>query len=532
MAGYLGHKPTISNYTVDEFTTSSAQASSGNFTLSQTVTKSKTLEISVGGIDQPQSAYSVTGTTLAFGASVVTLGDIVIARHAGESISYPSLETGAVTVTKIGADAVDGTKIADNAINSEHYTTGSIDTAHIANDQITLAKMAGGTDGQIITYDASGDPVAVGPGTSGQILTSAGAGAPPTFAAAAPGGDVRNFIIDGDFTQWPEGTSQASLASAAYGPALWQVLETGSTVVTIARSTDVPTVAQSSHNSEFSMHIDITTVDSMADASDFFMIRHMVTGTDYAYLHAKQVTLAFWVKSDVTGTYCVSYQNSASNRSYIQEYTISSADTWEYKTLTSTLDTDTGTWLFTEADKGLIIMFMLGSGSDAESTKDSWLGTNDYATSSQVAFTATDTNDIRFAQVGLYIGSTAPTFLSPSIATVKDQVEYYVETRGLTDAASTYPKICMAHAIGTTTADCTIFYRTKRVVPTFALQGTITDYDYNSVTTAAVSSVSSYFGQTKSGATVRVNIASTTANGGGNLTGDTTAEHALIDARH
>jgi len=188
MAGYLGHKPTISNYTVDEFTTSSAQASSGNFTLSQTVTNSKTLEISVGGIDQPQSAYSVTGTTLAFGANIIAQNAIVIARHAGESISYPSLETGAVTTAKIGTDAVDGTKIADNAINSEHYTTGSIDTAHIANDQITLAKMAGGTDGQIITYDASGDPVAVGPGTSGQVLTSAGANAPPTFAAAAGGG--------------------------------------------------------------------------------------------------------------------------------------------------------------------------------------------------------------------------------------------------------------------------------------------------------------------------------------------------------
>ena len=116
MAGYLGHKPTISNYTVDEFTTSSAQASSGNFTLSQTVTDLKTLEVSVGGIDQPQSAYSVTGTTLAFGASVVTLGDIVIARHAGESISYPSLETGAVTASTIGTGAVTAVKI-DSAVS-------------------------------------------------------------------------------------------------------------------------------------------------------------------------------------------------------------------------------------------------------------------------------------------------------------------------------------------------------------------------------------------------------------------------------
>ena len=53
----------------------------------------------------------------------------------------------------------------------------------IVDDAVTLAKMASGTDGQIITYDASGNPSAVGPGTDGQVLTSTGAGAPPAFEA-------------------------------------------------------------------------------------------------------------------------------------------------------------------------------------------------------------------------------------------------------------------------------------------------------------------------------------------------------------
>jgi hypothetical protein len=72
-------------------------------------------------------------------------------------------------------------------------TAGDIITADIADNAVTLAKMAGGTDGQIITYDASGDPVAVGPGTSGQVLTSAGANAPPTFAAAAAAGNYSSL---------------------------------------------------------------------------------------------------------------------------------------------------------------------------------------------------------------------------------------------------------------------------------------------------------------------------------------------------
>ena len=67
-------------------------------------------------------------------------------------------------------------------------TAGDIITADLADNAVTLAKMAGGTDGQIITYDASGDPVAVGPGTDGQVLTSTGAGSPPAFEAAAAGG--------------------------------------------------------------------------------------------------------------------------------------------------------------------------------------------------------------------------------------------------------------------------------------------------------------------------------------------------------
>ena len=48
--------------------------------------------------------------------------------------------------------------------------------------------MAAGTDGNIISYDASGNPVAVATGNAGQVLTSAGAGAPPTFSDPAAGG--------------------------------------------------------------------------------------------------------------------------------------------------------------------------------------------------------------------------------------------------------------------------------------------------------------------------------------------------------
>jgi hypothetical protein len=107
-----------------------------------------------------------------------------------------------VKTADIAADAVTGAKIADDQIDSEHYVDGSIDHQHLADDAVDgdiiadnavgLAHMAGGTDGVIITYDASGNPVHVGPGTDGQVLTSTGAGSPPAFEAVPAGGATIN----------------------------------------------------------------------------------------------------------------------------------------------------------------------------------------------------------------------------------------------------------------------------------------------------------------------------------------------------
>ena len=86
------------------------------------------------------------------------------------------------------ATALTSADIADGAVTTAKINDDAVTTAKINNDSVTLAKMASGTDGNIITYDASGDPAAVSTGSSGQLLTSAGAGAPPTFTTVAQGG--------------------------------------------------------------------------------------------------------------------------------------------------------------------------------------------------------------------------------------------------------------------------------------------------------------------------------------------------------
>jgi hypothetical protein len=86
----------------------------------------------------------------------------------------------------------------------------TINTSDLADDAVSLAKMAPGTDGQIITYDASGNPSVVGPGTDGQVLTSTGAGSPPAFEALSAGYTMGTDVQLGsgavDYTGIPSGT--------------------------------------------------------------------------------------------------------------------------------------------------------------------------------------------------------------------------------------------------------------------------------------------------------------------------------------
>ena len=89
-----------------------------------------------------------------------------------------------------------------------------VKTGGMTDDAITLAKLAAGTDGNIISYDASGNPVAIATGSSGQVLTSAGAGAPPVFAAAG-GGQFASYayIVD---------SKGSGVASGTFTSGSWQ----------------------------------------------------------------------------------------------------------------------------------------------------------------------------------------------------------------------------------------------------------------------------------------------------------------------
>ncbi len=289
-------------------------------------------------------------------------------------------------------------------------------------------------------------------------ISSAGAFTSTTIDATKLTGEKRNYIIDGDMTQFPEGTVTGAVAS--YIGALWDGYRSGAATDWDGsqETTILPTVGQSGHNSAQCLKIDIQTADASIAAADLAYIEYNVTGTDYQHLHGQQVTLNFWIRSTATGTFYASFSNSARNRSLVSAFTIDSSDTWEEKTVTVTLDTS-GTWLFTEADVGLrvcITPLTVGSNHYASSA-DAWEAGHRRGLSGMGNLASSASNNIYISQVGLYLGSTAPTFSSESIATVKDQVDYYVQRYEYANEGN--EMICSGFQNSTTVSHCQLNYR-------------------------------------------------------------------------
>jgi len=130
----------------------------------------------------------------------------------------------------------------------------------------------------------------------------------------------------------------------------------------------------------FTNYLGITSSSAYSVLSvDTFIIGQRIEGfntadLDFGTANAKTVTLSFWVRSSLTGTFGGALINSAANRNYLFSYTISVTNTWEYKTITVAGDT-TGTWL-TNNGTGIEVRFGLGSGATYSGTAGSWGASN------------------------------------------------------------------------------------------------------------------------------------------------------------
>jgi len=226
-----------------------------------------------------------------------------------------------------------------------------------------------------------------------------------------------NRIINGGMTIDQRNAGVALTGTTAYAVDRFavRIAGGGGGVITAQRSTTVPS-GQGFINSLF---LQATTTDTSIGAAEAYWLQQKIEGfntSDFGYgaSGAATVTLSFWVRSSVTGTFSTVLQNSAGNRSYVSEYTISAANTWEKKTITVTGDTS-GTWL-TDNGTGVSVLFCLAVGSTYQQTANSW-GTTAFATGSpsQVNFMNTLNSTFYITGVQLEKGSVATPFEFRSI---------------------------------------------------------------------------------------------------------------------
>lgn len=174
----------------------------------------------------------------------------------------------------------------------------------------------------------------------------------------------------------------------------------------------------------------VTTADASVAAVQAYVLKQTIEGNNVADLgfgasSAKAVTLSFWVRSSLTGTYSVALRNNGGTRTYATTFTINSANTWEQKTVTIAGDV-TGTWL-TDSGVGLELLFDLGSGSDYEQSAGAWTASDNFRVTGAARLIGTNGATFDLTGVQLEAGSVATPFQRDPINVLIDKCQRYFE---------------------------------------------------------------------------------------------------------
>jgi hypothetical protein len=284
----------------------------------------------------------------------------------------------------------------------------------------------------------------------------------------------KNRIINGNMVidQRNAGASFSSSANGAYNLDRWyNQNNSGGTRFTVQQDAGAVTPPAG-----FTDYLGVTSTSAYTVAStDVIAIGQKIEGFNTADLafgtaSAKTITISFWVRSSLTGTFGGSVSNNDGNRFYAYTYTISAANTWEYKTVTVTGDL-TGTWN-TTTGAGIQLLFNLGTGSTYTGTAGSWTGSPFYAPTGATSVVGTNGATFYITGVQLEVGTQATTFTTAGgsygaeLALCRRYfTKYYQNTTGVTNDSGVFT---MSNWNGTEAYGTNWYQVSMRSAPSFS----------------------------------------------------------------
>jgi len=297
----------------------------------------------------------------------------------------------------------------------------------------------------------------------------------------------KNLIINGAMTVAQRGSVSGIGGSQTYTTCdrFKLFFGTGSEQgrVTTTQDTDVP----SGGGFSSSLKIDCTTAESAVASGELFALSQDIEAQNLQHLlygnaAAKTLALSFWFKSPKSGTHCVALRQPDGSRSYVREFTVASADTWEKHTVTfsgdasGTINNDTGA--------GLSVVWPLVAGSDFQVTADQWAAGSDYATSNQQNLLDNTANNIYITGVQLEVGI-ATDFEHEDYGTTLAKAQRYYFRRSA-DASGNY-QIGLAYFYGTNAGRMILQFPVEmRSSPSFSKKDTtVTQFKYGGLSTVA-----------------------------------------------
>jgi hypothetical protein len=413
---YIGNIPTTAAFPFDQF---SGNGSTTAFTLSYAPAGTTSIIVSISGVVQNPNTYSVSGTTLTFtpapptgtsNIAVLYLGLPVVATLTPGNTAYFSSSVFTATASQtvftpsgtyqVGFINVirNGSQLAPADYTATNGTTVTLANPCTAGDTVVIEVFN-------LTSISGALPVTGGTVTGATTFNST---VQINGANVSGFTGFKNRVINGemDIDQRNNGASVTLTASNVYNLDRWFARAATGSGHTAIRSTTAPTGFTNS------LLITIGTGASPA-AGDNNYVAQRIEGLNISDLawgtaSAATVTLSFWVRSSVTGTFGAAIQNNALDRSYPFTYTISAANTFEYKTVTIPGDT-TGTWLTTNG-VGLVLTVDLGTGSTFQGTAGAWASADFRAASGTTKLVATSGATFYITGVQLERGSNATSF--------------------------------------------------------------------------------------------------------------------------